>query len=205
MKKIRVNDTRRSFFLKGTAAIGAGLVSASAGAATLFASSQTLQQQLDQLQKKLSTLEEKEALKHLYLVFTGLLENQAYDAVVELFADDAIVNLHGVSLAGKAAVKKLFMEDYEEQKISSLHSAHRQDQSQKRDQISVSVDGNHGSARFHSQVLVRSPIRGQSVLADMARQQGMTAQSHWENGRYDIAFARINDRWRICRLGYHRI
>jgi len=205
MKKNEVNKSRRSFFLKGTAVLGAGLASASAGAATLFDSSQTMQQQMNQLQQKLSTLEDREALKHLHLAFTTLLENKAYDAVVELFAEDTIVELHGINLAGKAAVKKLFMEEYKEQKTSFLHTAHRQDQSQKQDLVSVSEDHKQANASFYNQVLISTPIRGQSVLVDMARQQGMTAQSYWENGRYDIAFTRINDQWQISRLSYHKV
>ena len=205
MKKNEVNKSRRSFFLKGTVALGAGLASASAGAATLFDSSQTMQQQMNQLQQKLSTLEDREALKHLHLAFTTLLENKAYDAVVELFAEDAIVEMNGMNLAGKAAVKKLFMEEYKEQKTSSLHTAHRRDQSQKQDQVSVSEDHKQASASFYNEVLISTPIRGQSVLADMARQQGMTAQSYWENGRYDIAFTRIRDQWQISRLSYHKV
>ena len=205
MKNIESNSSRRSFFLKGTAVLGAGLASVSACAANLIDSPQTLQQQMNQLQQKLSTLEDREALKLLHLAFTSLLENQTYDAVVELFAENASVELHGISLEGKAAVKKLFMDGYGQQTISPLHTAHRRDQSQKQDLVSVSKDGKQASASFHNQVLVSTPIRGQSVLADMARQQGMTAQSHWENGRYDITFARINDRWLISRLNYHKV
>jgi hypothetical protein len=205
MKNIEINGSRRSFFLKGTAVLGAGLASASAGAANPFDSSQTLQQQMNQLRQKLSTLEDREALEHLHLAFTALLENQAYDAVAELFADNARIELHGISLEGKAAVKKLFIEGYGEQTVSPLHTAHRRDQSQKQDLVSVSEDRKEASASFHNQVLVSTPIRGQSVLAEMARQQGMRAQSHWENGRYDITFTRVNDRWLISRLNYHRV
>ena len=205
MKNIEINGSRRSFFLKGTVVLGTGLASASAGAADLFDSPQTLRQQMNQLQQKLSAMKDREALNHLHLVFTALLDNHAYDAVVELFADHASVELHDVSLEGKAAVMKLFMEGYGEQTTSSLHTAHRRDQSQQQDLISVSRDRKQASASFHDQVLISTPIRGQSVLADMARQQGMTAQSHWENGRYDIAFTRVNDRWLISRLHYHRV
>jgi hypothetical protein len=205
MTKNEVNKSRRSFVLKGTAALGAGLASASAGAGTLFDSSQTPQEQMNQLQEKLCILEDREVLRQLHLIFTALLENKAYDAVVELFAEDAIVELHDIKLSGKPAIKKLFTEIYEEESTSSLHKAHRRDQSQKQDLISISKDRKQAIASFHNQVLICNPIRGQSVLADMARQQGMTAQSYWENGRYDIAFTRIHDQWQISRLRYHRV
>lgn len=205
MKKNKVNKGRRSFFLKGTAALGAGLVSASASAAVLFDSVQSPRQQMNQLQQKLNNLEDKEALKHLHLAFTTLLENRAYEAVAELFTEDATVEMHGIHIAGKTAVKKLFMEEYKNRNISSLHTAHRWNQSQKQDLVSVSEDRKQAGARFYSQVLICTPIRWQSALADMARQQGMTAQSYWENGHYDIAFTRIRDQWRINRLCYHKV
>jgi len=205
MKKNAVDKSRRSFFLKGAAALGAGLVSASANAAALVDSPQTPKHRMNQLQQTLNNLEDKEALGQLHLAFTTLLENRAYDAVVELFAEDATVEMHGIRLAGKAAVKKLFMEEYEYRKMSSLHTSHRRDQSQKQDLVSVSEDRKQANGSFYNQVLISTPIRWRSALADMARQQGMSAQSYWENGRYDIAFTRIRDRWLISNLRYHKV
>ena len=205
MQKIEVNKSRRSFLVKGTAALGAGLASAGAGAITLFDPSQPVQQQMNELHQRLGTLEDREALNHLYLTLTTLLENRAYDAVVELFTEDAIVELHDINLTGKDAVKKLFMKEYKEQKISTMHTAHRRDQTQKKDMITVGSNRKLAHASFYNQVLICKPIRGQSVLADMARQQGMTAQSYWENGRYDISFIRIHNQWQISRLGYHKV
>jgi hypothetical protein len=205
MQKNEVNKTRRSFFLKGTAALGAGLASAGAGAFTLFDPSQSVQEQMNELYQRLGTLEDREALNHLYLTLTTLLENRAYDAVAELFTEDASVELHDINLTGKDAVKKLFMKEYNEQKISAMHTAHRRDQTQKKDLISVGGNRKQAHASFYNQVLICKPIRGQSVLADMARQQGMTAQSYWENGRYDISFILIHDQWRISGLRYHKV
>jgi hypothetical protein len=205
MEKYEVNKSRRSFFLRGTAALGAGLVSATAGAATLFNSSQTVQVQMDQLQQKLNTMEDREALEYLHLTFTALMENKAYDAVVELFTENAAIEMHDIRVEGKALIKKLFVEDYKEEKISHLHTAHRRDQSQKQNLISVNEDRKTASASFYNQVLLCTPIHGHSVLADMARQQGMTAQSYWENGRYDITFSRIRGQWQISRLSYCKV
>ena len=104
MTKHEFDKSRRSFILKGAAALGAGLTSASAGAATLFDSSQTLQDQMNQLQEKLCSLEDREALRQLHLIFITLLENKAYEAVVDLFAEDAVVELHDMKLAGKCSI-----------------------------------------------------------------------------------------------------
>lgn len=204
MKKKEVNKSRRAFFLKGTAALGAGLVSAGAGAATLFDSFQN-RQQMSQLQQKLSNLEDKEVLEHLHLAFTTMLENRTFDEVTDLFTEDAVVALSGIKLTGKAAVKKLFMEEYRNREISCLHTAHRRDQSQNQDLISVSDDRKRASASFYNQVLICTPVRWQSALAEMARQQGMTTQSYWENGRYDMAFTRVRDQWQISRLSYQKV
>ena len=204
MKKKEVNKSRRAFFLKGTAALGAGLVSAGAGAATLFDSFQN-RQQMSQLQQKLSNLEDKEVLEHLHLAFTTMLENRTFDEVTDLFTEDAVVALSGIKLTGKAAVKKLFMEEYKNREISCLHTAHRRDQSQNQNLISVSDDRKRASASFYNQVLICTPVRWQSALAEMARQQGMTTQSYWENGRYDMAFTRVRDQWQISRLSYQKV
>ena len=204
MKKKEVNKSRRAFFLKGTAALGAGLVSAGAGAATLFDSFQN-RQQMSQLQQKLSNLEDKEVLEHLHLAFTTMLENRTFDEVTDLFTEDAVVALSGIKLTGKAAVKKLFMEEYRNREISCLHTAHRRDQSQNQNLISVSDDRKRASASFYNQVLICTPVRWQSALAEMARQQGMTTQSYWENGRYDMAFTRVRDQWQISRLSYQKV
>ena len=204
MEKKEINKSRRSFFLKGSAALGAGLVSAGAGAATLFDSSQN-RQQMSQLQQKLSNLEDKEVLEHLHLAFTTMLENRTFDEVTDLFTEDAVVALSGIKLTGKAAVKKLFMEEYRNREISCLHTAHRRDQSQNQNLISVSDDRKRASASFYNQVLICTPVRWQSALAEMARQQGMTTQSYWENGRYDMAFTRVRDQWQISRLSYQKV
>ena len=204
MEKKEINKSRRSFFLKGSAALGAGLVSAGAGAATLFDSSQN-RQQMSQLQQKLSNLEDKEVLEHLHLAFTTMLENRTFDEVTDLFTEDAVVELSGIRLTGKAAVKKLFMEEYKNREISCLHTAHRRDQSQNQDLISVSNDRKRASASFYNQVLICTPIRWQSALAEMARQQGMTDQSYWESGRYDLDFTHVHDQWQISRLTYQKV
>ena len=97
------------------------------------------------------------------------------------------------------------MEEYKEQKISVMHTAHRRNRSQKKDIVSVGEDRKKADASFYNQVLICKPICGQSVLASMARQQGMTGQSYWENGRYDISFTRIRDQWQISSLIYHKV
>lgn len=131
--------------------------------------------------------------------------NKSRRSFLELFTEDADFEMHGVHLAGKASVRKLFMEAYKNRKISTLHTAHRRDQSQKQDMVSVSGDRSRASAGFYTQALICNPIRGQSVLADMARQQEMTAHSYWENGRYDITFAHTRDQWRISKMSYQKV
>ncbi len=204
MEKNKVNKSRRSFIVKGTTALGAGLVSTGAGAVALFDSPQT-QLQINELKQKLNNMEDKETLKQMHFTFINLLENRTYDAVINLFADDAVVELSGTSLAGKAAVKNLFLEEYKNRKISSLHTAYRRNKSQTLDQVTVSDDRKHADASFYNQVLICNPIRWHSALADMARQQGMSAQSYWENGRYDISFTRMHDQWQISKLSYHKV
>ena len=200
-----INTSRRSFFLKGGVAVGSGLAAATAGAATLFDSSLPLQEQLAQLHLQLGALEAKAAIRQLHLVFSALVENQAYATVVELFADDASVTMYGETFTGKQqGVRQLFVEQYGTQKAPALHTAFQQDQSQQLDQVSVSADRQSASATFHSRVQVSKPLTEQSVLAQMARQQGMSASSAWENGKFVVDYTQVDGQWLIRNLQYQQ-
>jgi hypothetical protein len=169
----------------------------------LFDASAPLQEQLAQLHRRLGSLEDREAIRQLHIAFGALVESQAYDAVPELFAEDATVDLNGETFSGRATgVARLFRQQYAEQQAAAIHSAYRQDPCQRQDEIRISPDRQRASATFHACVRVSRPIRDDSVVGTMARLQGMSASSAWENGRFDVEYAREGSRWLIQRLRY---
>lgn len=203
MSNNTINASRRNFFVKGGVAVGAGLAAATAGAATLFDASLPLQEQLARLHLQLGALEAKAAIRQLHLAFSALVENQAYATVVELFADDASVTVYGETFTGKQqGVHQLFVEQYGKQQAPLLHTGFQQNQSQQQDQISISTDRQSANATFHSRVQVSKPLTEQSVLAQMARQQGMSASSIWENGKFVVDYTQVDGQWRIQALTY---
>jgi hypothetical protein len=202
--KRHTNSSRRFFFLRGGAALGAGLASATAGAGTLvFDESLSLKEQLAQLHQQLGAMEHKEAIRQLQAAYTHLLENQAYEAVVELFSDEAMITLHDESYTGKEhGIRPLFTEAYAQQQVPDLHTAFRQDHAQRQDEISVSEDLQSATATFHFQVEVSKPYTDTSVLGKMARQQGQHASRHWETGKFEVAYSRVDEQWKISKLAY---
>lgn len=204
MTKIKhIDSSRRAFFLRGSTALGVGLASATAGAFPLmFDASLPLKEQLAFLHQQLGTMEDTEAIRHLQLAYNALVENQAYEAAVELFTDDATVELNGESVSGKEkGIGQLFA-DYAQQQAPVLHTAFRQDQAQQRDEITVSEDLQSALATFHFQVEISRPQTDASVLGEMARLQGQYASSHWESGKFDVAYSKVAGQWKISKLTY---
>lgn len=198
-----VNTSRRAFFLKGSAAVGATLASATAGAASLLDTSLPLKQQLSQLHEQLASMNDKEALRQLHQVFSAAVENCSYATVVELFADDAIIEAHGQRYQGKQqGIRKLFMEQYATQQTAVMHTAYRQDQSQQKDQLHISADRQSASAAFHTLVELSKPQLDQSVPGQMARLQGMSTSSSWESGKFVVDYRQFEGKWYIQSLKY---
>jgi site-specific DNA-cytosine methylase len=74
MSSNRTHSTRRAFFLKGGAVLGAGVA---AGASALGA------------EKRPDASADREAVRQLHLAFAALIEAQDYDAAAQLFDDQA--------------------------------------------------------------------------------------------------------------------
>lgn len=201
----KINGSRRAFIATGGTALGATLASAAVAGPGLFDTALPLQARLDRLQQQLATLEDHEAIRHLHLAYSALLENQLYDTVVELFADDAQVNLHGETVTGKhSGIRQLFLEQYGCQQAPAMHSAFLQNQAQLHDSINIHGNGQSASATFHTRVLVSRPLPDQSAVGTMAKMQGISASAAWENGRFVVDYAREASGWRINRLQYQR-
>lgn len=198
--------SRRAFITRGGAALGAGLASASVAAAGLYDPSLPLQARLDQLQKQLSVLEDSEALRHLHLTYTTLVENRAFDAVVELFADDASVAFYGESFNGKyQGIRTYYQRQLADEDAAVIHATYVLDQSHQQDGLSISDDGQRATATFHARVKTCRPLRDQSVASAMAKMQGMSSSTVWENGRFNVDYARTGAQWRIVRLHYQTV
>lgn len=201
MNEPKMNGTRRAFFLRGGAVLGAGVATTAAAGALLPRTSPVVPEGLQELQRELTGLQDREAIRQLHLAFTGAIENQAYETAIELFEPSAQMNLSGLIAVGKPAIMRLFAIQYRQQQARVLHSAYRQSPRQQ-DLVAIAADGAHATATFHCEVELTSPLRADSTLAQMARLQGQVAERHWEAGRFEARYVKTEGQWRMAALRY---
>lgn len=195
MTDSKANRSRRAFFVRGGALLGAG-VATTAGARALMADPTPAVPQL--LQAGIDC----EAIRQLHLTFTDLMESQAYEAATELFHEQARLDLSGLTAAGKPAIARLFAVQYRQQQAAVIHSAYRQNAAQRGDRVSISQARQQASATFHTEVQISTPLQGDSTVAQMARLQGQMADRRWESGRFDAQYVKVQGRWQMASLRY---
>ncbi|MEJ0035885.1 MAG: nuclear transport factor 2 family protein [Gammaproteobacteria bacterium] len=183
-------STRRAFFLNGGAVLGAG-VAATAGAASLRPAEQ-----------RRGGAEDREAIRSVHLAFVALVENQSYEAAADLFDEQGHVRLSGASATGKAAIERLFADQYRNQKLATLHGAYRQTPSQRKDEMKVSEDGLRATATFHCEVELCTPLKDDCTAAQMARLQGQVASRRWESGRFEASYVKTRGQWKMASVSY---
>jgi len=195
MTDTKANRSRRSFFLRGGALLGAG-VATTAGAKALMADPTPAVPEL------LQSVIDCEAIRQLHLTFTELMENQAYEAATELFHEQAQLNLSGLTAAGKPAIARLLQVQYRQQQAALMHSAYRQNASRRKDRMSVSNVRRQAIATFHTEVQISTPLQGDCTAAQMARLQGQTVDRRWESGRFDAQYVKVQGLWKMASLRY---
>jgi ketosteroid isomerase-like protein len=200
MTERKADRSRRSFFLQGGAALGAGV--AAAGAAALMPDAGSSPDQLRQLRQQLDHLGAREAIRQLHLAFTSLVESQAYEAAAELFTDDAHLQLSGLSATGKPAIRRQFANQYRQQQAAALHTAYRQSALQQQDVVTIGDSGLSAAATFHADVELSTPLPADSTAAQMARLQGQVADRRWQAGRFNAQYVKLQGEWRIASLRY---
>ena len=200
MPEREANRSRRSFFLQGGAALGAGV--AAAGAATLMSGATTAPDQLRQLRQQLDHLADREAIRQLQLAFTTLVESQAYEAAAELFTDSADLQLSGLNATGRHAIRRQFADQYRQLQDAAMHTAYRQSALQQKDIVTIGDRGLLATALFHVDVELSKPLQGNSTAAQMARLQGQVTDRCWEAGRFDAQYVKVRGQWKIASMRY---
>jgi hypothetical protein len=202
MTEIKTRSSRRAFFLHGGAVLGAG-VATTVGASALAAESpMPPDEQLKQLREQLDGVEDREAIRQLHLAFATLIEQHSYEAAVELFDEQAHLDLSGVSATGKPAILQLFGHQYRHQNAAAIHNAYRPNSSQQRDAVTLSENRLQATATFHVDVEVCTPLRADCTAATMARLQGHVAERRWEAGRFEAKYVKTRSEWKMASLSY---
>lgn len=189
MSASKVKTSRRAFFLKGGAALGAGVAGTALGGASGRDPAN-------------APAAEHDRIRQIHMAFTGRMEAQAYESAAELFIEAASLNLDGNAVEGIAAIRRLLTDRYRHQTATTQHSAYRPNGLQDEDQLTMSEDQQSARATWHVDVRVCSPLLGDSTAAQMARLQGMLGDVHWESGLIEAGYVKTDGQWRIQTLRY---
>jgi hypothetical protein len=182
----RETCTRRSFFFRGSAALGTG-IAAGAGASAV----------LSQVSPP-----EREAIREVHLTYTRLIEQREFEAAAELFDEHAEVSLSGETASGRPEIEKLLTSGYRHQTVAALHDAYRPNAHQQQDFITISKDHQRATATWHVDVALGLPLQGEGTLVQMARLQGQMAERRWVSGRLEAQYVKIDRRWKMTNLSY---
>lgn len=184
------DTSRRAFFLKGGAALGAGV----AAGGTALAAGAPMADADDAA--------EREAIRRLHLAFTGLMEAADHEAAAALFTADARLQLGETVATGAAAIRHLLVEQYRSQQAASLHDAYRPNGRQQLDRLAIDAGARRATATWHVDVRISTPLQGDSTAAQMARLQGMMGEVRWESGLLQATYVKRAGRWMMASLDY---
>jgi ketosteroid isomerase-like protein len=195
------SSSRRAFFLKGGAALGAGIATGT-GASVVLSRVSPPDPVAEDIATQLASAQEREAIRQLHLDFTRLIETRDFEAAAELFDDSAKLALSGEKANGRSGIKELFAIGYRNQTVATLHDAYRANAQQQQDRIDVSNDLQHASATWHVDVAVGVPLPDDSTAAQMARLQGHLADRRWESGLLEAGYVKNGAKWKMSALKY---
>jgi hypothetical protein len=186
-------SSRRAFFTRGGAALGAGLATTVAGGALAAETPSRGPAQSG------GEPADREAIRQLQLAFTAHMESGRYEAAAGLFAAGATLSLAGESAHGRSAIGALLAR-HRSQEVPVLQRAYRQSaQQQQRDTVTVGEDG-RAAASFEVDVELCVPLRGDCTAVRMAQMQGGVAQSRWVPARIDVTCVKSAGQWVLASL-----
>jgi hypothetical protein len=82
------------------------------------------------------------------------------------------------------------------------NGSYRLNPSHPNDVITLSGDGLRANARFHVEAEVCTPLEDSCTAAQMARLQGNYASHHWESGRFDAEYMKVQGHWKVVSMSY---
>lgn len=186
-------SSRRSFFTRGGAALGAGLATTVAGGALAAGSPAAPQDP--------GSAADRELLRQLHLTFASHMESGRYEEAADLFAEHATLTLSDEAARGGSAIRAL-LSRYYRQDVPVLHRAYRQSAAQQQQDTVVLASPEWATASFHVDVELCRPLQADCTAARMAQLQGGFAERRWEAGKMEVAYVKSAGHWRFASLTY---
>jgi len=158
-----------------------------------------LENRLVELEHRIATLEDVNALRKLHHAYAYYLDKCMYQEVVELFAEDGEVLFHGGRYKGKAGVRRLYIDRFQ-QTFTNGHNGPIDgfllDHMQSQDIVTVSPD------RKTAKMRVRCFMQAGSHEATLGKRP---LQQWWEGGLYENDYVNEDGVWKIKSLDYRAL
>ncbi len=193
MKPPTHKTSRRSFFVKGGAALG--------GAAAAFTAPAEAKPS-ENSQAQLRALEDRDAARDLLLKFMCAVESSDFDTAVALFAPRGQLNLGDEAVQGTIAIRQFFGKNYALQQGQGLHSAYRHRAALIPIDIQIDADRQTASVNVATDAKLVTPLTADCTAAQMAKLQGQWADERWVEGRFVAQLIKTDGRWKFAALRF---
>jgi hypothetical protein len=133
------------------------------------------------LEKRLQLLEDKEAIREMHYEYIYFLNNQQWDDMAELFAENAVAYIYRhAKRIGRQAILDLFTNTMSKVNVGKNRDCHFVVEPV------IQVDGDKAKGHWMLYIFVSDPETGKA--------------GRWTGGKYDAEYARINGKWRFTSL-----
>ena len=180
--------TRRAFFVRSGAVLGARVTAAVPAMAAAPAPSASAE------------AADREALRELHATFLRCVESARPAEALDLFDPHARLELSAPPVIGTAAIAHFFASRYASGDAPLRHTAYRRGATQPPDVIELRDGGTRATATFATEAELCTPLAATCTAAQMARLQGNVAERRWQPGRFDVSYVRSARGWRITDL-----
>ena len=201
---------RRSFFGK-LAALMALFIPIKAAQAAVDSSTgkadpvESLQKQLADMSYQLGMVQDTLAIRNLQHAYGYYLDKCLYLEVVDLFADDSRVIFNGGIYLGKAGVKRLYVDLFQNTFTNGKNGplpGFLLDHPQMQDVVHISPDRKIAKGRFRTLMQAGVHETSKAPMAENARKEGRPLNQWWEGGMYENTYVREKGIWKIKELSY---
>jgi hypothetical protein len=143
---------------------------------------------LEELEKRIRTMEDIEEIKQLQARYINALINTQWDALIDCFTEDGVVDLMAGLARGKEAFAKFFKEKIALSHIGKegcyvVHPI-------------INVEGDKAKASWLLYTMFSQPHKIQRVPPD----SGEADAPDWIQGYYEMKYVRDNGKWKISLL-----
>ena len=136
---------------------------------------------LEELEKRIQAIEDAESIKKLHQEYINLMDNLQYEAVLDLFTEDATVEIRNSGVKrGRKEISQLYIDGIAKRRGSTRFDGHMAIEPD------ISVNGNSAKGMWLIYMLFSRP----SV--------------QWVQGKNECEYRKVDGVWKISKLKFTR-